>query len=59
MVIWANHNLRSAVSAMQQTTKLIYENESLEPVESKIVSVQEIFRLQNMAELKEAENKYL
>jgi len=59
MVIWANHNLRSAVAAMQQTTKLIYENESLEPVENKIVSVQEIFRLQNMAELKEAEKKYL
>ena len=59
MVIWANHNIRSSVKAMQETTKLIHDNESLVPVEPKCVSVQEIFRLQDMAELKVAEDKYL
>jgi phosphoenolpyruvate phosphomutase len=59
MVIWANHNIRSSVKAMQETTKLIYESQSLVPVTDKCVSVQEIFRLQNMAELKQAEDKYL
>ena len=59
MVIWANHNIRSSVKAMQETTKLIYDNQSLVPVNEKCVSVQEIFRLQNQHELKSAEDKYL
>ena len=59
MVIWANHNIRSAITAMQQTSKLIYENESLVPVEKNIASVKEVFRLQNMDELKQAEKKFL
>lgn len=59
LVIWANHNLRSCISAMQATTKAIYENESLVPVEEKIVPVKEVFRLQNQQELKEADAKYL
>ena len=59
LVIWANHNIRSSIKAMQDTTKLIYEHQSLVPINEKCVSVQEVFRLQNMAELKTAENKYL
>jgi phosphoenolpyruvate phosphomutase len=59
MVIWANHNIRSSVKAMQETTKLIHDNESLVPVNERCVSVQEIFRLQNQPELKIAEDKYL
>ncbi|OMJ74435.1 hypothetical protein SteCoe_26653 [Stentor coeruleus] len=59
MVIWANHNIRSSVKAMQETTKLIHDNESLVPVNDRCVSVQEIFRLQNQPELKTAEDKYL
>merc|ERR1712010_97251 len=60
MVIWANHNMRAAVHAMQQVTNEIYAKESLSTVEKsgEIVSVAEVFRLQNTAELKEAENKY-
>merc|ERR1712100_288970 len=59
-VIWANHNMRASVHAMQQTSQDIYDNESLANVEAsgEIVSVAEVFRLQNTAELKEAENKY-
>jgi phosphoenolpyruvate phosphomutase len=59
LVIWANHLLRASIQAMQETAKQIYSAENLEPVESKIVSVKEIFRLQNAAELKEAEKAYL
>jgi phosphoenolpyruvate phosphomutase len=58
-VIWANHNLRASVQAMQDTTRAIYEAESLEPVEPKVVPVKEIFRIQDEAELKAAEKKYL
>ncbi|XP_076107899.1 phosphoenolpyruvate phosphomutase [Mytilus galloprovincialis] len=59
MVIWANHNLRASVSAIQQTTKQIYDDQSLVNVEDKIVSVKEIFRLQRDDELVQAEDKYL
>jgi len=58
-VIWANHNLRSAVSAMKATSKEIFESQSLVNVEKNVVSVNEIFRLQDMGELGEAEKKYL
>jgi len=58
-VIWANHNLRSCVSAMQQTTKQIFNDQSLINVEPKIVPVKEVFRLQRQEELTLAESKYL
>ncbi|RNA35013.1 Phosphoenolpyruvate phosphomutase [Brachionus plicatilis] len=59
MIIWANHNVRASVQAMQQTTKQIFDDMSLINVEKKIVSVNELFRLQNDKELSEAEKKYL
>ena len=58
-VIWANHLLRSSIKAMQQTAAQIHAEQSLVSVEPEIVSVKEIFRLQNAAELKEAEKRYL
>merc|ERR1711934_119892 len=62
-VIWANHNMRASVHAMQQTTKEIYDKTSLATLEAgegpvQIVPVSEVFRIQNTSELKEAENKY-
>ncbi|KAK3083635.1 hypothetical protein FSP39_000546 [Pinctada imbricata] len=59
MVIWANHNLRASVKAIQQTTAQIFKDQSLINVENEIVSVKEIFRLQNDDELVKAEEKYL
>lgn len=59
MVIWANHNLRASVQAIQNTTQQIYKDQSLVNVEEKIVSVKEVFRLQNDKELSNAEKKYL
>ncbi|CAF0761358.1 unnamed protein product [Brachionus calyciflorus] len=59
MVIWANHNVRASVQAMQQTSKQIFDDMSLMNVEKKIASVNELFRLQNDKELSDAEKKYL
>ncbi len=57
--IWANHQMRMAVTAMQAVTKTIFEEQSLMNVEDKIVSVGELFRLQNDKELELAEKLYL
>ena len=59
LIIWANHMLRSSIKAMQNTASQIFKDKSLIAVEPEIVSVKEVFRLQNADELKEAEKKYL
>ena len=59
MVIWANHLLRSSIMAMQQTAASVYRERSLMSVENQVATVKEIFRLQNDAELREAEKHYL
>lgn len=59
MVIWANHLLRSSVSAMKETASTIFRERSIASVEPKIATVKEIFRLQNDAELESAEKRYL
>jgi phosphoenolpyruvate phosphomutase len=59
MVIWANHLMRSSIQAMQNTAAQIYAERSLVTVEEQIATVGEIFRLQDIAELKVAESKYL
>lgn len=59
LVIWANHNVRSAITAMQKTTSQIFRDESLINVEDNVASVAEIFRLQGAEELKQAEKIYL
>jgi len=59
IVIWANHMLRSSVTAMQKTARTLKEQEHLLSIEDKVAPVSEIFRLQNTAELQEAEDRYL
>lgn len=59
LVIWANHQLRSAITAMKQTTQKIYNSQSLIEVEDKVAPLTEVFRLQNDDELQKAENLYL
>jgi phosphoenolpyruvate phosphomutase len=44
---------------MQATSKRIYTEQTLVNVEPNIVSVKEVFRLQNDQELVNAEKKYL
>ncbi len=58
LVIWANHLIRSAVSAMQKTAQRIFAEQSLTSVEDDVASVKEIFRLQGADELAEAERRY-
>jgi phosphoenolpyruvate phosphomutase len=58
LVIWANHLVRSAISAMQATARTVFETESLVEVEGRVASVSEIFRLQGADELLEAEKRY-
>ena len=59
VAIWANHNLRASIKAMQETSSQIYLEESLINVEANVTSVEEIFQLQGAEELAQAEIKYL
>jgi len=59
LVIWANHNMRASVKAMQDVSRAIFRDQSLRNVESTVATVNEIFRLQGMDELSAADKKYL
>ncbi len=59
MAIWANHNLRAAISAMRETSRRIAEDQSLMQIEGGIVGVRDIFALVGNEELIEAERRYL
>ena len=59
LIIWANHLVRTGIKAMQQTAAQIFKDQALTCVENEIVSVKDIFRLQNADELKKAEKVYL
>jgi phosphoenolpyruvate phosphomutase len=58
-VIWANHLVRAAASAMQNVAKEIFHSQTLVNVEDRIVAVNEIFRLQDAEEYTAAERIYL
>ncbi|CAK83598.1 unnamed protein product (macronuclear) [Paramecium tetraurelia] len=58
LAIWANHNLRASVKAMQDTSKQIFERQNLLGLDQ-IASVKEVFRLQNEKGLEEDDKKYL
>jgi len=58
-LIWANHLLRGAIAAMERVAKRIYEEKSVTNVEDQVVRLQEVFRLQGVNELLQAEEKYL
>lgn len=59
LVIWANHNMRASVQAMQQTSKAIFDAQNLMGVEKAVAPVNEVFRLQGEDELRAADKKYL
>lgn len=58
LVIWANHNLRTSVLAMQNLCGHLYREQSLINIEEAVAPLSEIFRLQGADELKEAEKIY-
>ena len=59
VVIWANHLIRAAASAMQAVAREVHASETLIDVEDRIAAVDEIFRLQDADEYSAAENIYL
>jgi phosphoenolpyruvate phosphomutase len=59
LIIWANHNCRAAISAMQKVANTIFQERSLLSIEDKIAPVKEVFRLQRADELAAAEERYL
>ena len=58
-VIWANHLVRSSITAMRETARTIARSQSLIEVEDRITSVRDIFRLTGNDELEEAQRRYL
>lgn len=59
VAIWANHMVRAGISAMQQVAQEIATDCGVQGVESGIAKVEEVFRLQNEKELRNAEKTYL
>jgi phosphoenolpyruvate phosphomutase len=59
LVIWANHMVRSAISAMQSVAREVHDTQTLVNIEDRIVTVNEIFRLQDADEYSAAERLYL
>jgi phosphoenolpyruvate phosphomutase len=58
-VIWANHLLRTSITAMQAMAKRIHDDESLLNAEPQVAPLHELFRLQGDEELESAEKRYL
>lgn len=59
LVIWANHLVRASIKAMQGTAEEIFNAQAICSVEPEIAPLNDIFRLQNVAELQRAEKSYL
>ncbi|MFJ2603705.1 phosphoenolpyruvate mutase [Streptomyces sp. NPDC087425] len=58
-VIWANHLMRAALTAMQTTAAEIFAQQHLRGVEQRIAPLTEVFALQGQDELAEAERRWL
>ncbi len=59
LVIWANHLVRTSITAMRQTARQIHDDEHLGAVEGRVATVADIFRLTGNDELEEAQKRYL
>lgn len=59
VVIWANHTLRASIRAMQETVGMIFQQRSVTEAQRQIASLADVFTLQNLEELQNAENEYL
>jgi len=58
-VIWANHNLRASICAMQKITRLIRHFNDVQPASEMLADVNEVFRLFDYDELATSAMKYL
>lgn len=59
MVIWANHNIRASIAAMQSVCHHIQREESIAGIEHSVTSLNQLFSLLDYEELFEAEQRYL
>lgn len=59
IVIYGNHAIRAAVTAMQEVFARILKDRGIHNVDKDIVPVEEIFRLQGMDRVKADEKRYL
>ena len=59
LVIYGNHAIRAATTAMQQVFRQIRTDGGIHNADKAIVSVEEIFRLQGVEEMKAAEKQFL
>jgi phosphoenolpyruvate phosphomutase len=59
MVIYGNHAIRASVTAMQHVFANIRASRGIREANKTIVSVEEIFRLQNMDRIKRDETRFL
>jgi phosphoenolpyruvate phosphomutase len=59
MVIYGNHAVRAAVTAMKEVFAAILKDGGIHNVNKNIVSVEEIFRLQGMDRVKDDEKRFL
>ncbi len=59
MVIYGNHAIRASVTAMKDVFARILADGGIHKVNKDLVSVEEIFRLQRMDQVKEAEKRFL
>jgi len=59
MVIYGNHAIRAAVTAMKDVFAAILKDGGIQNINKNIVSVEEIFRLQGMDQVKINEKRYL
>lgn len=59
VAIWANHVLRASLAGMQRAARALAREQTAAAVENEIAPLSEVFRLQGVAELKEAETRFL
>jgi phosphoenolpyruvate phosphomutase len=59
LAIWANHLVRSCITAMRRTARRVQQERSVAALEAEVASVRDVFRLQDAKELEMAEAKYL
>jgi phosphoenolpyruvate phosphomutase len=57
--IFANQAMRTVITALQRNLRLLAETHDLMSVENEIATVEEVFRLQDVPELKASERLYL
>jgi len=58
MVIYANHGIRASIRAMSEVFSSVYNSGNTAAVEEKIATLDEVFELQGMSQMKESELKY-